>query len=54
MTSRDELFGLHGTWARRGGEKIEILPDTIRRRWAQQRADARNADECRRRSARCW
>ena len=32
LASRDELFDIpHGTWARRrGGEKIEILPDTIR------------------------
>ena len=32
LASRDELFEIpHGTWARRmAGEKIEILPDTIR------------------------
>jgi hypothetical protein len=32
LSSRDELFEIpHGTWARRmAGEKIEILPDTIR------------------------
>jgi hypothetical protein len=32
LASRDELFEIpHGTWARRmAGEKVEILPDTIR------------------------
>jgi hypothetical protein len=32
LSSRDELFEIpHGTWARRmAGEKVEILPDTIR------------------------
>ena len=32
LTTRDELFEIpHGTWARRmAGEKVEILPDTIR------------------------
>jgi len=32
LASRDELFEIpHGTWARRmAGEKLEILPDTIR------------------------
>ena len=32
LSSRDQLFEIpHGTWARRmAGEKIEILPDTIR------------------------
>ena len=32
LASRDELFEIpHGTWARRmAGEKIQILPDTIR------------------------
>jgi hypothetical protein len=31
LASREELFEIpHGTWARRmGGEKLEILPDTI-------------------------
>jgi hypothetical protein len=32
LASRDQLFEIpHGTWARRmAGEKVEILPDTIR------------------------
>jgi hypothetical protein len=32
LASRDELFEIpHGTWARRmAGQKVEILPDTIR------------------------